>query len=99
MKITALRILPPVAIGRLGSSTEPVAAYDLAIPENKPVGFRDIVPLETLTIDKETGTITSDTPVEIIFKDAHTLPAKDGTIRPGAPFLGRLPRTPRAAAA
>jgi len=87
MKITALRILPPVAIGRLGSSTEPVAAYDLAIPENKPVGFRDIVPLETLTINKETGTITSDTPVAVIFKDAYTVTSKDGTIRPVAPFL------------
>lgn len=86
MKITALRILPPVAIGRLGSSTTPVAAYDLAIPENKPVGFRDVIPLETLTIDKD-GSATADTPAEIIFKDAPNLTSKKGTVRPVAPFL------------
>jgi hypothetical protein len=87
MKIIELRILPPVAIGRLGSSTQPVAAYDLVVPEDKPVGFREIIPMETLTIDKDTGTITTETPKEIIFKDATSVTSKDGKIRPVAPFL------------
>ena len=69
MQIKELRILPPVAIGRLGSSNEPVAAYDLIVKEHKPVGFREIHPMETFTIDKQNHTITSHIPKEIIFKD------------------------------
>lgn len=87
MQIKELRILPPVAIGRLGSSTEPVAAYDLVVKEKKPVGFREIRPMETFTIDKHNHTIKAHIPTEIIFKDAPSVKFKHGTIRPVAPFL------------
>lgn len=87
MQIKELRILPPVAIGRLGSSTEPVAAYDLVVKDHKPVGFREIHPMETFTIDKQSHQITSHFPKEIIFKDAPSTKSKHGTIRPVAPFL------------
>jgi len=86
MQILELRILPPIAIGRLGSSPIPVAAYDLVVPKNKPVGFREIRPLETFTID-EHSQIKAAIPAEIIFKDAASTSSKDGTIRPVAPFL------------
>ena len=80
MPITELRILPPLAIARLGAST-PLAAYSLALPEGNPLGFRQIVPQPTLEIDDKTGTITSaKAPESIQFKD-------DGQIRPVAPFL------------
>lgn len=87
MQIIELRILPPVAIGRLGSSPIPVAAYDLVVPKNKPVGFREIRPRETFTIDEHTHQVTAAIPAEIIFKDAASTSSKNGTIRPVAPFL------------
>lgn len=87
MKIIELRILPPIAIGRLGSSSTPLAAYDLKISKEKPLDFRQIVPMETLIVDKKTGKITAHTPDVIQFKDVTSLEAKDGQIRPVAPFL------------
>lgn len=81
MEILELRILPPVAIGRLGSSDTPVSAYDLVVSDDKPVGFRQIQPQETYAIDPGTHSLQPSTPTEIIFKDP------DGKIRPVAPFL------------
>ncbi|MCW3465801.1 hypothetical protein [Chitinophaga nivalis] len=87
MLIKELRILPPLAVGRLGSSPNPVAAYDLVVPPNKPVGFRQIQPAATFEIDPHTHQINVTHPTSIIFKDAASTTAKDGTIRPVAPFL------------
>lgn len=88
MKILALRILPPVAIGRLGASSVPVAAYDLVVPKEKPLDFRVITPDTTFEIDTTTFEISDDsTPKEIIFKDAASTTTTDGTVRPVAPFL------------
>ncbi|MBO9732506.1 MAG: hypothetical protein J7623_27940 [Chitinophaga sp.] len=87
MKITEVRILPPFAIARLGSSPTPVAAYDLEVPAHKPLGFRKIVPQPTFTIDPTTHELSVDTPNEIIFKDALSTTDTSGTIRPVAPFL------------
>lgn len=87
MKITEVRILPPFAIARLGSSSTPVAAYDLEVPPHKPLGFRKIVPQPTFTIDPTTHELSVDTPNEIIFKDALSTTDTSGTIRPVAPFL------------
>jgi hypothetical protein len=87
MKIIEIRILPPFAVARLGSSPTPVAAYDLEIPADKPLGFRKIVPQPTFYIDRDTHTLSVDTPAEIIFKDALSTTDTTGTIRPVAPFL------------
>lgn len=106
MQITELRILPPVAIGRLGSGAVPVEAYTLEIAPERPLDFRRIVPRETFTVARDTGAITAHTPDHIQFKEVSSLEAKDGKIRPVAPFLevfaitdadpGRLvPLTPR----
>lgn len=79
--IKGLRILPPFAIGRLGSAKEPLDSYTLAADENGPLDFRKIVPAETLTVDEKSGEITgSHVPKEMQFKS-------DGKIRPVAPFL------------
>ena len=40
MKIRELRILPPLAIGRLGSANEPQDNYTIADNPNEPFGDR-----------------------------------------------------------
>jgi len=44
MSILGLRILPPLATGRFGSSPHPLEAFDLEIPDEAPLDFRRIVP-------------------------------------------------------
>ncbi|MDC1162116.1 hypothetical protein OAT18_01605 [Tenacibaculum sp.] len=82
MEIIDLRILPPIAIGRLGSSEIPMDAYSLKVNEEAPLDFRTIIPKESLSVDPETGIITSYTPENIVFKDSEK-----GKVRPVAPFL------------
>ncbi|MEY4926913.1 MAG: hypothetical protein RI894_1349 [Bacteroidota bacterium] len=87
MKIIELRILPPIAIGRLGESETPMAAYNLELSLEKPLDFRRIVPQKTFTVDEQTGEITVHTPKTIKFKDTHSLANRHGKIHPAAPFL------------
>jgi hypothetical protein len=88
MTISELRILPPLAIGRLGASEHPLENYDLELPEDEPIGFRRIVPAETLRVDRATGEITESYKPEppIQFRDG-------GAVRPVAPFLEVFART------
>ncbi|MBV8327588.1 hypothetical protein [Chryseobacterium sp.] len=87
MKLLELRILPPMAIGRLGSSSQPLSAYDLGLSEDSPLDFRTIIPKETFSVDPVTGQITNQFPNQIYFKESPTLESKNGTIHPVAPFL------------
>ncbi|MBL8150837.1 MAG: hypothetical protein JNN15_13005, partial [Blastocatellia bacterium] len=88
MAILELRILPPIAIGRLGSSPTPLEAFDLEIPQDNPLDYRQIVPRETFRIDPESGAIAECyTPEKIRFKEPN------GQIRPVAPFLEVFART------
>ena len=81
MKIRELRILPPFAIGRLGSAKEPQENYTIVDNPNEPLGYRRIIPAKTLKVRESTGEIASaTTPKTISFKI-------DGKIRPVAPFL------------
>lgn len=81
MAITEIRILPPLAIGRLGDSSTPLEAYELQVSEKDPLGYRQIIPQETLVVNTTTGEIErSYVPETIRFKDG-------GHIRPVAPFL------------
>lgn len=80
-RITEVRLLPPLAISRLGNSDEPVNNYDLVIPADDPLGFRKIVPAPTLVVDPETGRIVACENREVTFKD------EQGRVRPVAPFL------------
>ncbi|MCG3134137.1 MAG: hypothetical protein HMLKMBBP_01424 [Planctomycetes bacterium] len=80
-RIRELRILPPLAIGRQGSSPRMMDNYTLEDDPADPTGFRRIVPAETLVVDDATGEIReSFVPAEIAFKD-------DGKFRRVAPFL------------
>jgi hypothetical protein len=79
--IRALRILPPLAIARLGSAPTPLDNFATEVDPENPLDFRRIVPKETLVVDDKTGKIgKSWTPPTIEFKE-------DGRIRPVAPFL------------
>jgi hypothetical protein len=88
MPILEIRILPPFAIGRFGSSPHPLEAYELDLPADEPLGFRRITPKETLEIDPVSGAVSGIAkPERIRFKDP------DGRIRPVAPFLELFART------
>ena len=81
MTIRALRILPPFAIGRLGSALEPLDNYTIEDDPDHPLGFRRIKGAPTLIVDEATGEI----------REARVAPNptfKQGErIRPVAPFL------------
>jgi hypothetical protein len=80
--IKELRILPPLAIARLGAAPEPLDNYELEVPPEDPLGFRRLKGAPTFRVDPETGSITEAfTPQEIAFK------SPEGLIRPVAPFL------------
>lgn len=81
MPILGLRILPPFAIGRFGSSPNPLEAFELKLRDDDPLGFREITPRETLKIDPQSGAVIDVyTPPYIQFRDGEQ-------IRPVAPFL------------
>ena len=85
MTIKDLRILPPFAIGRLGSAGEPMDNYtfDLDIDPNaeNPLGYRRIKAHPTLIVSENSGEIESEhTPATLEFKRGEK-------IRPVAPFL------------
>lgn len=79
-QIVELRILPPFAISRLGSSPDPMDNYDLVIKD--PIGTRQIEPADSLIVNRDTGKISlKRPPFEVRFRDG------DGNIRPIAPFF------------
>src|SRR5690242_14031029 len=87
MPILGIHILPPIAIGRFGSSSNTLEAFDLEVSESEPLGFRRISPRPTLEIDPGSGAvIRSYVPERIRFRDG---PA----IRPVAPFLEIFAKT------
>jgi hypothetical protein len=81
MIIKELRILPPFAIGRLGSASEPLDNYRMEDDPEHPLGFRRIVPVKTLIVNAAGEIESTRTAEEIEFK------TKDQKIRPVAPFL------------
>ncbi|PKB18454.1 hypothetical protein [Flavobacterium sp. 5] len=87
MKIIELRILPPIAIGRLGESNEPMAAYDLQLSKEKPLDYREITPQTTLSVDPYSGEIKAHVPTNIKFKEVTSLADRKGKIHPVSPFL------------
>lgn len=91
MPILELRILPPVAIGRLGGGDQPLDAFELHTDPENPLDYRRIVPCPTLEVDPVSGQIArAFVPASIRFKDA------DQKIRPVAPFLEVYARTSEA---
>lgn len=79
MAITNIRLLPPLAIARLGSSPEPLENYDLEIGEG--VSPREIVPAATLRVDPEGNLSVENSAGPVSFRDSQ------GRIKPVAPFF------------
>jgi hypothetical protein len=78
--IFEIRILPALAIARLGSSPDPMDNYDWEIPDR--VGYRRIVPADSFRVDPKTGKILDfKKPEQVHFRDHKN------RIRPIAPFL------------
>lgn len=87
MTIQELRILPPLAVARLGASSTPLAAYRLDVDVGAALGYRRIVPDETFELRVETGEIVRVyVPERIKFRDGDD-------VRPVAPFLEVFART------
>src|SRR5271166_881931 len=88
MTVTELRILPPLAIARLGSSPTALEAYELEGNREDPLDYRKVKGRPTLIVDPESGAIAASyTPHTIRFRD-------DGNkVRPVAPFLEVYART------
>ena len=81
MTIRELRILPPFAIGRLGSAPEPLDNYTIEDDRENPLGFRQIVGAPTLVVDETSGEIREQrVSKKVTFKQGDR-------IRPVAPFL------------
>jgi hypothetical protein len=92
MKISALRLLPPLAFARFGSASKPQDNYELKIKEDNPLGFRQIHSAKTLIVATD-GTITIQpaadrsklklADINKMFRDAKDI----RRIRPVAPFF------------
>jgi hypothetical protein len=80
MTIRELRILPPFAIGRLGSASEPLDNFTIEDDPDHPLGFRRIKGAPTLVVDEATGEIRGTREETPTFKQGKQ-------IRPVAPFL------------
>ena len=88
MPLLELRILPPLAVARLGGAAEPLEAFDLESDPDSPLNYRRIVPRESFEIDPLNGRIVrAYVPEKIRFKD------DDKLVRPVAPFLEVYART------
>ena len=78
--IVELRLLPPMAIARFGSSEEPMDNYEVVTPPG--TAARTLAPADTLFIDPLSGAVSrAATPATVRFRDAA------GRIRPVSPFI------------
>jgi hypothetical protein len=89
MSIKALRILPPIAIGRLGSGSEPLVSYEIEADPEHPLDIPRIKGATTFMVDPATGEITDAFVPEVVsFKQVLTADGETTEhIRPVAPFL------------
>jgi hypothetical protein len=80
--LTSLRITPPLAFARIGSSDTPCAAFSWSPADLSPSGSArtTLAVEETLTLDAD-GTVRSALPNAVRFKEA------DGRLCPVAPFF------------
>src|SRR6478609_9334654 len=83
LAIKQLRILPPFAIGRLGSASEPMDNYtfDPDINPSDPLGYRELKAQPTLIVDEHSGEI-KEQGIRRRVEFEH-----GGRIRPVGPFL------------
>lgn len=87
MRILELRLLPTLAIGRLGAARSPMDNYEAVVDPAHPLEHRQLVPAETFEVDTRTGEIIrAFVPTKVRFTDKKL-------VRPVAPFLEVWART------
>jgi hypothetical protein len=79
--IKELRILPPLAIGRLGAADSPMVNYEVEVDPAEPLSFRRLRPSKTFLVNTENGKITK----AFVPKSVHF--TEHNKVRPVAPFL------------
>ena len=87
--IKEIRLLPPMGLGRIGSSRHPMENYELRTPTVETVdgprpttGYRELHPANSLFIDPDSGSILNYTkPDEVFFRDPER------KIKPVCPFF------------
>jgi hypothetical protein len=79
--ILELRLLPPLAIARLGGASTPMDNYDVVVDPTDPLGYRALQPAETLEVDPSTGEIAR------VFLPTRLTFTENDLVRPVAPFL------------
>jgi hypothetical protein len=79
--IRELRVLPPLAIARLGAARTPMDNYDVTVDPLRPLGYRILRPAETFEVDPNSGEIIR------VFVPGSVVFTQDGLVRPVAPFL------------
>lgn len=89
-KILDIRIFPPIAIARFGSSETPLEAYRVEINTENPLDFRTIVPEANYVIDAQGNISIAPATEAIQFK---TSKADKRAIKPVSPFLELFVRT------
>jgi hypothetical protein len=81
MTISEIRLLPTLAIARVGSAALPLDNYTLEEDPQHPLGYRRITGAPTLIVDDATGKITeTKIPETVQFKS-------EARVRPVAPFF------------
>jgi hypothetical protein len=80
--LVEIRLMPPMAIARLGASDDPMDNYDVTVCDARRLGWRQVKPALTLHVNVASGEISgASVPTKLSFKDAN------GFIRPVSPFL------------
>lgn len=78
--IEGLRILPPLAIARLGAALTPMDNYDVVVDPKRPLGYRELRPAETLRVGADGAIVETFEPTTLRFTEG-------AAVRPVAPFL------------
>ncbi|MGE5765354.1 MAG: hypothetical protein ACM3ZF_16245 [Mycobacterium leprae] len=79
--ILEIRVLPPLAIARLGAAPTPMDNYDATVDRHRPLSYRTLRPAETFEVDPDSGEISR------VFVPGSVVFTQDGVVRPVAPFL------------
>ena len=87
MRILELRLLPTLAIGRLGGAPTPMDNYEAVVDPAHPLEHRQLMPAETFEVNTRTGEIVR------VFIPKKVRFTEKKLVRPVSPFLEVWART------
>ena len=87
MRILELRLLPTLAIGRLGGAPTPMDNYEAVVDPAHPLEHRQLIPAETFEVNTRTGEIVR------VFIPKKVRFTEKKLVRPVSPFLEVWART------